>query len=104
MASGIKIRATVKDGITEVKALMRHEMEPGTRRDADTGELIPAHYIQEVVVEHDGKVVMRADWGPAVSRNPYLSFKFKGGRPGDTIRITWTDNLGRTESAEDTIQ
>ncbi len=104
MASGIKIRAKVKDGVTEVKALIKHEMESGARKDSKTGELIPAHYIQEVIVEHEGKVVMRANWGPAVSKNPYLSFRFKGGQPGDTIRLTWIDNQGRTESEKDTIQ
>ena len=101
---GIKIRARFKDGVTQVKTLMTHDMETGTRRDADTGELIPAHYIREVVCEHNGKVVLRSNWGTAVSKNPYLSFSFKGGAPGDTVRITWIDDRGETDSAEAAIK
>lgn len=101
--AAIKARAREKDGVVEVKALMDHPMETGTRKDAKTGELIPAHFIQEVVYEADGKVVMRAHWGPAVSKNPYMSFKFKGGK-GGTLKITWTDNMGETASLDVAIQ
>lgn len=101
---GIKIRARSKEGVTEVKTLMTHDMETGTRRDADSGELIPAHYIREVVCEHDGKVVLRSNWGTAVSKNPYLSFKFQGGAPGEMVKVTWTDNLGETDTAEAAIK
>ena len=104
MAGGIKIRAKEKDGVTQVKTLMKHPMETGTRKDSKTGELVPAHYIQEVKAEYDGRVVMTANWGPAVSKNPYWSFKFKGGKKGDKIRITWTDNTGETASEEAEIK
>lgn len=101
MANSIKIRAREQDGIVEVKALMAHPMDTGTRKDSE-GNLIPAHYITEVTVEHNGKVVMSANWGPGVSKNPYLSFKFKGGAKGDTIKLSWIDNTGEsaTEEAE----
>jgi sulfur-oxidizing protein SoxZ len=46
---------------------------------------------------------MTADWGPAVSKNPYMSFKFKGGAKGDKVKITWTDNKGETRTDEGTI-
>jgi len=62
----IKIRAKVKDGVALVKSLIPHPMETGTRRDAE-GNLIPAHYIETVVCEHNGEVVMTALWGPSVS-------------------------------------
>lgn len=104
MAKSIKIRAKVKDGVVEVKALVKHQMEPGTRKDSKTGELIPAHYISDVVCEHNGTTVMTAYWGPAVSQNPYLSFGFKGGAAGDTVKISWTDNKGETDSAEAEIK
>ena len=81
MAS-IKIRAKLSDGVTTVKALIQHPMETGQRKDKKTGKLIPAHFIQEVTCEHNGTNVMTALWGPAVSKNPYLSFKFKGAKVG----------------------
>ena len=100
MAKPIKIKAKVKNGIASVKALMPHEMETGARKDADSGETIPAHYIKEVVCEHNGKVVMTAYWGTGVSKNPYLSFKIKDAAAGDKIKISWVDNKGETSEGE----
>lgn len=101
--SDIKIRAKVKDGETEVKCLMTHPMETGLRKDSKTDQLIPAHFIQEVVCKSKDQVVMTANWSGGVSRNPYLAFKFKGGEVGDAIEVTWTDNLGETQTATDKI-
>lgn len=100
MGKPIKIRAKVKGDISEVKALMPHDMESGLRRDAETDELVPAHYITELVAEHNGEIVMTAYWGPAVSRNPYVSFSFTGGVAGDTIKIHWEDNQGDSSTTE----
>ena len=99
MASGIKIRAKLKDDVTTVKALMKHPMQP-VGKDKKTGEPIPAHFIQEVTCEHAGKTVLTAQWGAGVSKNPYLSFKFKGGAKGDPIKLSWVDNKGGSESKE----
>jgi sulfur-oxidizing protein SoxZ len=99
----IKMRAAAKDGVTTIKALISHPMETGTRKDKKTGEKIPAHFIQEVVCEHNGKNVMTAHWGPAISKNPYLSFRFTGGNAGDKVKLSWVDNMGKSDSAEETI-
>ena len=99
MAS-IKIRAKAKDGVTTVKCLMTHPMETGARKDKKTGKLVPAHFIQEVNAEHNGDNVITALWGGSVSKNPYLSFKFTGGTAGDTVKISWVDNQGNSDSAE----
>jgi sulfur-oxidizing protein SoxZ len=103
MAS-IKIRAKAQDGVTTVKALISHPMETGLRKDSKTGKLIPAHHVTEVTAEHNGKQVMLANWGGAISKNPYLSFKFKGAAAGDTIKLTWVDNMGKGDSAEAPIK
>jgi len=100
----IRIRAQLKGDVTEVKALMSHSMETGLRKDKKTGEKIPAHFIQEVICDHNGKQVLLANWGVAVSKNPYLSFKFKGASKGDTIKISWKDNKGESDTAEATIK
>lgn len=104
MAKGIKIRATAKKGGTTVKALMSHSMETGLRKNKKTGEKIPAHFIQEVQCEHNGNNVLTALWGPAISKNPYLSFKFKGGAKGDTVKVSWVDNKGEKASKEAKIR
>jgi len=100
MAKGIKVRAQAKKGVTTVKALMSHPMHTGLRKNKKTGKKIPAHFIQEVKCEHNGANVMTALWGPAISKNPYLSFKFKGGAKGDSIKISWVDNKGESSSQE----
>ena len=103
MAS-IKIRAKAKDGVTTVKTLISHPMESGQRKNSKTGEKIPAHHVTEVVAEHNGKQVMIANWGGAISKNPYMSFKFKGAATGDTVKISWVDNKGEGDSAEAEIK
>lgn len=98
--SEIKIRATLQGDVCEVKALMNHPMETGLRKDAKTGEVVPAHFIKEVVCEHNGKVVMTALWGGGISKNPYLSFKVKGAKTGDSIKMSWTDNKDAKDTNE----
>jgi len=99
MAS-IKVRAKLADGVTTVKALIQHPMDTGQAKDKKTGKLIPAHFIQEVTCDHNGTNVMTALWGPAVSKNPYLSFKFKGAKVGDSLKLSWVDNKGESDSTE----
>jgi len=98
MASSTKIRAKLKGDVTEVKALMTHPMDTGLAKDKKTGEVIPAHFIQEVVCKWKDQVVMTALWSGGVSKNPYLAFKFKGAAKGDTIELAWTDNTGESET------
>ncbi|HEV3240609.1 MAG TPA: thiosulfate oxidation carrier complex protein SoxZ [Casimicrobiaceae bacterium] len=100
MADPMKIRASVVGDSTEVKVLMSHEMETGQRKDAQ-GQTIPAWFIQNVTVAWNAKTVLSAQWGTAVSKNPFLSFRFKGGAKGDKVTVTWTDNRGdkRTDEA-----
>ncbi|MDD3764606.1 MAG: thiosulfate oxidation carrier complex protein SoxZ [Nevskiales bacterium] len=102
MASRMRIRAKAADGVTEVKALMSHPMETGQRKDAE-GNPIPAHYITEVTALHNDKVVLQAYWGAAVSQNPFLHFRFKGGAEGDTVTIKWVDNKGESQSDDTKI-
>jgi len=99
MAAEVKIRGKLKGDVAEIKSLMPHPMETGTRREAD-GTLIPAHYIETVTCFRNDQQVMQAYWGPAVSKNPYFAFKVKNCNPGDTIRIVWTDNTGEQGSGE----
>ena len=102
MADPMRIRAVAKDGVVNVKVLMSHEMETGQRKDS-SGNIVPAHFIQNVTATHNGKTVLSAQWGPAVSKNPFLEFNFKGGQKGDKIQVTWTDNKGEKRTDEAAI-
>jgi sulfur-oxidizing protein SoxZ len=102
MPDPMKIRASAAGDWTEVKVLMSHEMETGQRKDA-AGKVIPAWFIQNIAVTHNGKTVLAAQWGPAIAKNPFIAFKFKGGAKGDKIVVTWQDNRGEKRSDEATI-
>jgi sulfur-oxidizing protein SoxZ len=104
MAKKMKVRAFVKDGgKTVVKALLYHPMETGLRKDKSTGKPIPAHYITQVEVEHNGNNVLTCLWGPGVSKNPFLSFDISNTQAGDKLKISWMDNKGGSQTAEATI-
>lgn len=95
----MRMRAAVKDGVTEVRVLMPHPMESGQRKDS-FGNPIPAHHITEVTATHNGKVVLSAQFGPSVSKDPYLLFKFQGGVKGDRVAVSWVDNRGERRTDE----
>jgi sulfur-oxidizing protein SoxZ len=97
MASTIRVRAQAAGKQTEVQALIQHPMDSGYVKDSN-GVLIPPHHIEVVTFSHAGKVVLTADWGPAVSKDPYIKFAFAGGAKGDELTVTWTDNLGKTDT------
>jgi sulfur-oxidizing protein SoxZ len=102
MARPMRIRARMAGDIADVRVLMAHEMETGTRKGSD-GKVIPAWFISEVTAQHNGKTVMTAQWGPAVSKNPYMQFKVKGAKAGDKVAVTWKDNKGETRTDEAAI-
>ena len=102
MADPMRIRAAMAGDKVEVRVLMSHEMETGQRKDAQ-GKLVPAWFIQNVTAVHNGRTVLSAQWGPAVAKNPFLSFKFKGANKGDKVQVTWVDNKGDKRTDEATI-
>lgn len=102
MADPMRIRAQAAGDKATVRVLMAHEMETGLRKDA-AGKVIPAWYIQDVSAQHNGKTVMTAQWGLAVSKNPFLQFAVKGGKAGDKISVSWVDNKGDKRTDEATV-
>jgi len=102
MPDPMRIRAQAAGDKTTVRVLMSHEMETGLRKDA-AGKTIPAWFIQEVTAQLNGKPVFAAEWGPSVSKNPFLQFVVKGAKAGDKIAITWRDNKGETRTDEATV-
>ena len=100
MADPMRIRAQAQNGNAVVRVLMSHEMETGQRKDA-AGKTIPAWHITEVTAALNGKTVLTAYWGPAISKNPFLQFTVKGAKAGDKITVSWVDTKGdkRTDEA-----
>ena len=100
MASKIKVKVKLKGDVAEVKSLMMHPMETGSRKDPDSGSTIPAHHITQLTFANNGEPVMVVDCSTAVSRDPYFSFSFTGAKAGDTMTVSWVDNKGESDSTE----
>ena len=96
MAGPMKMRATASAGFTDVRVLMTHPMTT-----AQSGQAL--HFIQEVSVSVNGKVVLEGQISQAVSRNPVFSFRLKGGAKGDRIEVSWLDNKGETNKIETAV-
>jgi sulfur-oxidizing protein SoxZ len=102
MPDPMRIRAQAQGDHAVVRVLMIHEMETGLRKDA-SGKPIPAWHITEVSAALNGKPVLGAEWGTAISKNPYLQFSLKGAKAGDKVSVRWLDNRGETRSDEATV-
>jgi sulfur-oxidizing protein SoxZ len=98
MTGSVKIRAHEVEGLVTIKSVINHPMETGERKVIKTGRKIPSHFIKEVIVSRNQRIVMEAFWGKSISRNPFLSLQIPG-RKGDLISIAWLDNHGNSDSA-----
>lgn len=88
-----KVPAEAKKGeVVEVKTVISHDMESGQRKDKE-GKPIPRRIINKFTASFNGAEVFTADWHPAISANPYLSFFFKPQASG-TLKMTWVDDDG----------
>lgn len=99
MTQPFRIRATENDGLVQALVLMLHPMETGLRKDA-SGAFVPSHYITEVRATVDGRTVFEARLSTSVAKDPLLSFRFRGARRGNRLRVTWSDTQGVSNSHE----
>ena len=101
MSDPMRVRATEAGGVVDVKILMKHDMEAGQRKDA-AGKTIPQWFISTVTVQAQGKNVFTGEFGPAVSKDPFLNFKYKRAK-GDKVVVSWVDNRGAKRTDEATV-
>jgi len=47
--------------------------------------------------------VLAAQWGPAISKNPFMQFTIKGAKAGDKVSVSWVDNKGDKRTDEATV-
>jgi sulfur-oxidizing protein SoxZ len=102
--SSIKIRSKRLDGKIQIRTLITHPMETGRNRDPNTNQPIPAHYIQELTVSLNGRVIVSGALGASISKDPYFAFMLKGGQAGDKISVGWLDNLGNKDTEEHVVK
>jgi quinoprotein dehydrogenase-associated SoxYZ-like carrier len=98
----IRIRARLAGDVADVRALMKHPMENGLRKNA-AGQPIPEHFIRNVRVELNGRTVLEAETGRSVSANPLFRFKLKGATAGDRVALRWEDSLGAVQSGDASV-
>ncbi len=99
----MRMSAKLNGEITEVKMVINHPMETGRKKD-DFGQLITAHFIQQLLVTLNGKPVFEAQFGTGIAKNPYLTFRLKGTKVGDKLETNWVDNLGETGQGEVVVE
>lgn len=95
------IRARMSGPATAlVRVRMKHEMESGQRRDAQSRP-VAAWHITEFRLLLNGRPVMSGQFGGGISKDPFLEFTLKGVKPGDSLQLDWSDNRGdkRSDSA-----
>lgn len=99
MSIKIRMRGKSKNGVAEVKALIKHEMESGMRMNKKIGKPYPAKFIDMVQVSVNGTPAVDAQWSGAISANPYMAVQVKA-NAGDEVTISLADNTGEkgTES------
>jgi sulfur-oxidizing protein SoxZ len=102
MPEPMRLKAQFQGDKTTVRVLMSHDMETGFRKDAN-GQTVPAWFIQQVTARLNGQIVLTAQWGPAVARNPFLQFNLRAAKPGDRVAIHWLDNRGEQRSDETVV-
>ena len=98
----MRVKAKAKGGVIDVKCLFKHPMETGLRKDKKTGQTVPAHFIQEILFEKNGKTAVTAYINGSVSKNPLVHVQVKG-NAGDTVKVSWKDNKGESGAEEVTV-
>ena len=93
MDGSFKVKVENKSGLVTVRMMLSHPMESGRRKGQD-GKLVPAHYIETLTCDKGATNLLTAFWGPAIAKDPYLSFQFRNAKPGEQITLRWVDNLG----------
>lgn len=95
----IKVPKKAKAGqVIQIKSLISHKMETGSRKNKKTGKLIPRLIINKFECMYGGKTVFSADLHPSIAANPYLAFNVKAEASG-SIDFVWTDDKGKQVKA-----
>ena len=87
--------------IIEIKTLMSHIMETGYRRTA-AGDLVPRDIITSFSCRYNATEIFRADFFPAISANPFMSF-FTVAKESGKLEFEWIGDNGFSSSASASI-
>ena len=85
----VTVSAQIRERIAEIKVRAQQVSEDGQRADSKTGKLIPANFLQQLVIKTEERVLVSADLGGGLAHNPYFLFKVKGLKAGAKISVDW---------------
>jgi sulfur-oxidizing protein SoxZ len=89
----IKIPKSARAGeVIEVATTIAHPMDSGYKPASD-GKLIPRNILRSFTCQYDGATVFEAQFFPAISSNPFVSFHLRATRSGPVL-LTWRGDLG----------
>jgi len=91
--SNMKIKAKLKGDIVGVKAMAKHAM---LTYDQAKKKGKKANFITHITAKVGERVVYDVSTSQFWAKNPQFKFKFKGGKKGDKVDITWRDLSGKT--------
>lgn len=94
----IKLKPKARKGLIDIKALIKHPMETGERKNKKTGKNYPANYITDLSVSVNGTEVAVGLIGYTVSKNPYFRLKAPGSK-GDKVTLSYKDNKGKSDTS-----
>ena len=101
----MRIKAKLKNGVVDVKAMAKHEMLTYDVAEKKTGDRNNANYITHVSGTVNGETVFDMTTSQFLSKNPIFKFGFKGiGAKGDKLVMTWVDLKGKTVTSDTTIR
>ncbi len=103
-SSSIRIRSKRRKQKAQIRILIAHPMENGRFHDPETGQIIPAHFIQQLRIFLNGNLVIEADLGGSISKDPYFSFILNAVKAGDKVTVSWVDNSGIRDSRDHVIK
>ena len=100
MSNAMKVRVKNKNGVVDVKVIINHPMENGLRPNPQTGQKVPAHFINQfkILVNDEEVLVSRCTGG--LSKNPFYGFKLTDVKANDKITVSWSDNKGQSGSTD----
>ena len=100
MSGTTKIKAKLKDGIVEVKALATHPML--SYQEAERAKKT-VNFITHITAKVGADVVFDASTSQFLSKDPYIRFTFKGAKD-EEVEITWVDLTGATTTAKEKVK
>jgi sulfur-oxidizing protein SoxZ len=103
--AGIKVKAKLKNGVVNVKAMAKHAMMTYNMAEKKTGDRENANFITHISATVNGETVFDMSTSQFLSKNPIFKFQFKGiGKKGDKVKMVAVDRKGKTYKGKGKIK